>query len=337
MELFGPNIEKMTENKDTAALLECLGHKRADVRYNAFMALAGFDNLGHDVREQMRKMILDKDPAVRFAATLKFADLTDSAVAGNLKEIIHRGNRKAKTDVLRLIAERGATDNDTIIPMVNLAMLDKDEVVKIEAIKTAGATKNHLLINRLVECLHDAHHDVRFSAARSLFNIGGSGSVDHLIALLVDGDPGVRKLARAYLASIPTEQARRALQDLEFSSLIQGMNGNEPERKKTAMKIGTQKIREGLPLLHKACQDAYKDVRVEALRAIAVFRDPGSVDFVARLLEDKYHDVRLEAVKTLEKIPGEKSLAALERVLEDTDRHVRDEAKKAVDMMRSRR
>ena len=336
MGIFKPNIEKMKNENDFSALLESLNHKSADVRYDAFITLAGATGLTADIVARLKKMVQDADPTVRTAATLKFADLTDNSIAQNLKDIINRGNQKEKIDLLRLIADRGAIDNDTIIQVVNLAMLDKKELVKIEAIKTAGATKNRLLIPRLVECLHDAHHDVRINAAKSLFDIGGNESVDHLIALLVDRDPGVQKLARSYLASIPSEQARAALQDLGFSSLIQGMNGKEPDRKKTAMKIGAQKIREGLPLLHKACQDTFKDVRIEALRAITVFRDPSSVDFVAKLLEDKFHDVRFEAVKTLEKIASEKSLKALERALEDADRQVREEAKKAIDIIKSR-
>jgi HEAT repeat protein len=208
--------------------------------------------------------------------------------------------------------------------------------VKLEAIHTAGITGNSYFVPKLVSCLQDNMHEVRIQAAKSLYKIGGADSIDHLIGLLVDRNPDVQKMARAYLSSIDSERARNAIHDLKFAQLVNGMNDIESVRKETAVKIGTKKIKEGLPLLHTALQDEFKEVRIEALKSIAVFRNPSSIDFVAKLLEDKYHDARLEAVRTLGRITSKESLRILESVLEKGDKLIREEAQKIIYKLKPR-
>ena len=73
MGIFKPNIEKMKNENDFSALLESLNHKSADVRYDAFITLAGATGLTADIVTRLKKMVQDADPTVRTAATLKFA------------------------------------------------------------------------------------------------------------------------------------------------------------------------------------------------------------------------------------------------------------------------
>ncbi|MBN2401470.1 MAG: HEAT repeat domain-containing protein [Spirochaetes bacterium] len=336
MGLFKPNIEKLKKANNIAGLTQCLNHKSADVRYGAFSALASRNDLNNDLRSRLKSMLDDPSPKVRTIATMKFTKRGDKTTIDNLMEIINKGTQSEKIELLRIIAGRGKTVDQAIMQAIGLAMVDKKELVKIEAIETAGATGNSHFIPNLLNCLHDNLHTVRIQAAKALYKIEGAESVGHLIGLLVDRNPEVQKTAYAYLSSIDSERARNALHDLKFQRLVNGMNDTESVRRETALKIGEQKIREGLPLLYTALDDEYKEVRIAALNAIAAFRDPSSVDFVAKMLEDKYHDARLEAVKTLGRIFSKNSLKTLEGALKTGDRNVREEAQKAIYKLRSR-
>jgi HEAT repeat protein len=336
MRIFKPNIEKLKYANDISGLTRCLDDRSADVRYGAFSVLATKPGLTNDTASKLKSMLNDQSPKVRTIATLKFAKKADKSMSGNLREIINKGSQREKIELLRIIAGRGRTTDETIIQIIGLALLDKKELVKLEAIQTAGATENSHFVLNLLEYLHDRLHNVRIEAAMALYKIRGADSLDYLIGLLVDRDPDVRKTAYSYLSSIDSDHARNALHDINFQQLVKGMNDIESMRKATAAKIGAQKIREGLPLLYTALEDEYKEIRVEALRAIAFFRDPASVDFVAPLLQDKYHDARLEAVRTLGHIISKDSLTALESALEKGDRNVREEAQRAIYKLRPR-
>jgi len=93
--------------------------------------------------------------------------------------------------------------------------------------------------------------------------------------------------------------------------------------------IGKHKFKEALPLVHKATSDEYKNVRFEAVKALNLMRDKGSINTLARMINDPYYDIRLEAVKALEHIVDFASLKPLEKAREDLNKSVREEAKKA--------
>jgi HEAT repeat protein len=334
VKLFGPNITTLEKSNNVPELLKCLGHKRADVRYRAFAALAARNDAGGEIADRLRKMVNDPDPWVKTIASLKFAGQGDASLSDDLLEIIRKGPQKARIELLKIIAGRGPDENITNMQIIMDGLADKKEIVKRQAIIAAGATGNSHLVPYLAECLQEKHHDLRVEAAKALYDIGGSESIDHLIGLLADEDPEVQAVARSYLATFDDERARKALNDTRFMQLVRGMNGTEPVRRETAQKIGCDAIREGLPLLHRACRDKYKGVRIEALKAMAVFRNRSSIDFAAGLVHDKYHDVRLEAVKTLENIIDTRSLQIIENALNDRDKQVRETARRAYDRMK---
>ena len=198
--------------------------------------------------------------------------------------------------------------------------------MRLQAIKAAGKVKSAHLVPYLGELLHSAHHKIRSLTAEALFNTGGEEAVDYLIGLLADKDESVRMAVRAYLEQSSFEYARKAVHDAEFMLLVKAMHDREPVRKRTAEKIGRDKNREALALLHRACRDKFREVRIEALKSMAVFRNRNSVDIAAKLLNDKYHDVRIEALNTLEKIGGLKALKAAQGALNDKSKEVRTAA-----------
>lgn len=332
---FAPNIEGLKKKNDIAGLLRCLDHRNPSVRYRAFLALAGEKQLNDEIITRLKKMLDDPDERVRTAATLKFAALGAPLLSRNLVELISGGTRRDKIGLMKIIAGRGRDVDGPILEAVVLALEDRNGIVKLAAVDAAGATGSGHLVPRIAEFLNDRHSDMRTMVARALCRIGNDASIDHLIGLLADADAGVRSEARSCLENIDSPRVNMALHDTRYARLIRGMGGLEPERKETAKQIGVEAIREGLPLLHRACRDRYKEVRLEAARSIAVFSDPSSVEPLSKLLEDAFFDVRLEAVRALGRIPGEASITALQPVLEDKNKKVRGETRRALNDLKN--
>ena len=136
--------------------------------------------------------------------------------------------------------------------------------------------------------------------------------------------------ARRHLSKIEYQTAQKAVLDVTFITLVNGMNDREPVRKMTVQKIGEESIREGLSLLHLGCKDKFREVRVEALKSISDFKSPSSDECIEKLLTDRSQKVRLEAVHALESIGDERALIALEWALDDRKNVVRKAAHNAI-------
>ncbi|MBN1531109.1 MAG: HEAT repeat domain-containing protein [Spirochaetes bacterium] len=334
MRFFTPGIRRLEKRGDIRGLLKCLAHRRSAVRYGAFVALAGMKGTGDEVLQRLREMVHDPDPWVKTLAVLKFAGLGDPSVSDSLREIITEGSRDARLDLLKIIAGRGPTEDGAIREVIVLALADRKEVVRLYAIVAAASTGDARLMPALAERLQEQHYEMRIQAARTLYAVGGDGSADYLMGLLADRHSSVQEEARSLLANIRIAYVQRALHDAEFLRLVRGMNDTEPARRETAQLIGGAAIREGLPLLHRACYDKYKGVRIEALRAMAAFRSPSSIEYAQRLLRDRFYDVRLEAVATLAQITDPRSIEALQGALDDRVLRVREAARRACERIR---
>jgi HEAT repeat protein len=326
MGLLTPDINRLDKENKIEELAKCLDSKKSSVRYRAFVALSGKENLSQENLNRLRAMSNDRDPWVKTIATLKFAGMGDKAVSSGLLEIIKDGTPEVRLDLLQVISDRGVSADETILQVIMTGLIDKKELVRLQAIKAAGISGSRHLIPYLGDMLHAKHHKERLLAAEALFEIGGEESIDYLIGLLADNHKEVYTAARMYLEKIENDYVKKALHDASFMLLVKNMNGTEPLREKTAHTIGVERIREGLPLLHRACRDKYKGVRVEALKSIALFKSQTSVDVVEKLLSDKFYDVRIEALNTLEKIGGPRAMKAVQASLADKNKGVRERA-----------
>jgi HEAT repeat protein len=326
MGLFTPDINRLEKENNIEALERCLDSRKASVRYRAFAALSGKENLPLEKINKLHGMSNDRDPWVKTIVTLKYAGMGDKSVSSNLLEIIKKGAPEVRIDLLHVISGRGASEDETILQVIMTGLIDKKETVRLQAIRAAGMSKSRHLVPYLGDMLHAKHHKERLLAAQALFDIGGEESIDYLIGLLADNHPEVHTAARLYLGNVENEYVKKALNEASFMLLVKNMNAKEPLREKTAHTIGTERIREGLPLLHRACRDKFKGVRIEALKSIAQFKSRTSVDVVERVLNDKFFDVRIEALNTLEKIGGSRAMKAAETALTDRNKGVRERA-----------
>jgi len=319
MMLFTPNIGRLEKDNRIDELVKCLQSKNSSLRYRAFVALSENANLSKENLNKLRGMAGDPDKWVKTIVMLRFDGMADKSISGTLLEIMEDGSPEDKIDLLRIISSRGPTRDETILQVIMIGLIDKKEKVRVRAVKVAGMTKSRHLASYVGSMLNAKHHKERLLAAAALHEIGGEESIDYLIGLLADDHPEVNAAARLYLADVDSDYVKLALNESSFLLLIKNMNGKEPLREKTAHGIGAEQVREGLPLLHRACRDRYKGVRIEALKSIAIFKNQHSVDVVEKLLIDKFHDVRIEAVNTLEKIGGTKAMKAVGTAVADTN------------------
>lgn len=338
MGLFTPDINKLGKNNRISELVKCLDHSKATVRYSAFAALAGRADLTEEIKTRLKNMMYyDPDPWVKTIATLRFAKLGDPKISENLLQIIKDGSQSSKLELLRLITDNGISSDVTVLQVIMTGLTDSKILVRLQAITAANAVKSKHLIPYLGEMLHEKHYKVRLLAAKALYNIGKDESVDYLIGLLADKNVEVHSAARTYLASINSDHANKVLTDDSFMQLAGAMNDKEPIREKTAQRIGQDRIREGLSLLHIACRDKYRGVRIEALKSIAIFKHPSSIDIVEKLLYDKFPEVRIEALNTLEKIGGKRAMEAVEKISGDRKKAVREAVERTLTRMQRSR
>jgi HEAT repeat protein len=335
MGLFTPNIDKLEKYNKIKELARYLDNSKPALRYSAFAALANKPDLSDELKTRLRNMMYyDPDPWVKTIATLRFATLGDPTISENLIQIINEGSLSSKLALLRLITDNGPTPDVTVLQVVMTGLSDKKVLVRLQAISAANATKNKLLIPHLSEMLHEKHFKVRLLAAKALYNIGRDESVDFLIDLLADKNTEVHSAARTYLGAINSGQAKKIIDDDALRALSEEINEEEPVRGKTVQRIGQDRIKRGLAILHASCMDKFRAVRIEALKSIAMFRHTSSVEVVEQLLYDKFPEVRIEAISTLERIGDKEALAALERKEGDKKKIVREAMERALARMR---
>lgn len=335
MKLFTTDSTRIRSIKDASAVLPFFDRRYSGIRFNPFSTLAGNPNLNDATISMLKKMADDRSPMVRKTASLKLAGILPGYVSENFIEIITNGTKDAKLELLAVIAQRGRTGDETLLMVIMHGLRDKNESVRMQALAAADASGNKHLLPYVAERIDEKHYKVRLSVASTLYKIGGKDSTGHLIGMLADKNIDVAASARQHLKKIDYKLAEKAVGDEKFISLVRGMNDREPVRKLTVQKIGEESIRDGLPLLHRACSDRFREVRIEALKGIAVFSNPSSVEFVEKLLSDRSLNVRLQAVLTLESIGDERALIALEWGLDDKKDAVRKAAHNAIVRLKS--
>jgi len=328
MALLKTNIEKLKKNNDIEGLLKAARSRKSDVRLGAFNALVSILN-DREIIEKLAFITDDNDLEIRTRAIVKFVELGNTGAIGKLKPVIMNGTTKEKMQALRILGASGSFRDTGIANLVVVALNDRNPKVQLEAIRSMGSAGDRTMVNHLVDMLNDKRYTIRLEALRSLGRIGIEEAVEPVIGCLTDNRLEVRRAARESLAVMGSEKAKKALSDADFTILVKKMNESAAGREETLQLIGVKKIHSALPLVRRACGDDYKNVRLEAVRALRLMRDSESVPVIAKLIDDRYWDVRLEAVEALEKFPVQVSLEAVEKAMEDGNKNVRDRARDA--------
>lgn len=338
MSIFRPNIDKYINEKNIPGLIKCTTNRNPEIRLEAFNSLfdiVKYDKKSIDILDALRKLKKDRDIHVRNTAILKLAEIGDEGMLEDMRLIMIEGTQNDKCDVLRIIASRGKSDPE-VSNIIVLALNDKKGIVQLEAIRTIGVLRDKTAIFHLEEKLHDIRYQIRLEAIRALGMIESDDAVDLLIGSLTDNRHEVRRAAREVMENIGTDKAIKALSDAPLMMMVKRMNEGVASKVDALIYIGKHRFKDALPLVHKATSDEYKNVRLEAVKALNMMRDRNSISTMARMTNDPYFDIRLEAVRALEKIVDPASLNALEKAKEDLNKSVREEAKKAYYYLQTR-
>jgi HEAT repeat protein len=328
MSIFKPNIDKLISENNIPGLIKCTTNRNPDIRLKAFQVLLSNEQKSDEIMAALRRMKNDRDVRIKNTAILRLAEADDEGILDDLRSIMVDGTQNDKIEVLRILATRGVTDAGTSSIIV-LALNDKKGMVQLEAIRTLGSLKDHTSIVHLEEKLHDTRHQIRLEAVKALGAIQSDEAVELLIGSLTDNKLEIRRAAREVMDEIGTDRAVKALNDAPLMMMVKRMNEGVASKVDALVYIGKHRFRDALPLVHKATSDEYKNVRLEAVKALSFIRDKASINTLARMINDPYFDIRLEAVRAMEHIVDPACLKALEKAKEDLNKSVRDEAKKA--------
>ena len=334
MSFFSPNIEKLEIENNIQEIVKCLDHRSSEIRFNAFNFL--FKNHRNDsaVMEKLKELINDKSPRVRTNAILCLTQAGYEKAFHEIKTVMLDGSESDKDEALRVMSELGATDNPSILSAVVIGFHDKKDYIRQKALKTIGYIGNKYFVPYIGEARHDNNSEIRLEAVKALSRIGGDEVVEHLIAALMDNDPSVAKAAHNTLTASKSPKAIKALNDEEYILLMNEINGFIDNRIQAVRYIGDRQIDDAYPLLLKALADEYKNVRLEALRALRFFPDRPAENLVRKLLSDEYPEVRVEALRTLKKYQSVESLIAIAPLLDDKNENVRKTAQAVYNEMR---
>jgi len=329
-------ISKFKNSGETDKLIQLLKHKRPQIREAALIALNEISSKKSDVIEHMRSVLEDKNVKVRTRAALIFAKMGDESVSDNLIEIITHGALNEQIELLRILPHFYSNKNEKLTQVFVLALNDKKPAVQIEAIKSIGEMEMETMAFYLTDFANHSVTKFRFETVVALGRLKNPIGIDVLIGALTDSNPEVRKSAEESLRQIGTDKALAALDDAPFMLIVKNMNESAAKRLTTVVNIGKHKKELGLPLLHKACYDEYKNIRIEAIKSIGMLRNNSSISILMELLSDKYYDVRIEAIKSLSRFNNTTALNAIKNAMNDANTNVKIEAKKAYAFLCSR-
>jgi HEAT repeat protein len=326
---FKPDIEKIKKDGNIDKLIPLLKRRNAGVREEALQAIFDIAKFDPEVLAPFRFMLKDRKFEVRIRATLLYGRLGDPGALENMHEIIARGSIDDQIEVLRILPHYYTKEDDHVTQILALALKDKKSSVQIESIKTIGEMAIETMAFNLLDFVYNPATRFRFETVISLGKVKNPIGIDALKGALTDSSVEVRKAAEDALKMIGTEEALSSLKDAPFMFMVKNMNESVSKRMTTVINIGKQKKEIGLPLLHKCCYDDYKNIRIEAIKSLAMLRKTTSINILIEMLSDQYFDVRIEAIKALSRFNTPVALKAIANAANDPNTNVRLEAKKA--------
>jgi len=326
-----PDIARLLEAGKIKKIYKYLRHRKSDVRIEAFNALYSLYKKDPDLveLEKLRVALKDKDRITKNNAIISFARLGDTTIMDELYKIVVNGGIDEQIEVLRLLPHYYTADDDRITNILALGLNAKRFSVQLEAIRSIGDMLIESMAHTLFDFTHHPNSKIRLDSIIALGKLKTPSSIDYLKGALTDSSPDVRKAAEYSLKAIDTPEAIDALKDAPFLLMVKNMNESVAKRLVTVTNIGKARKLIGLPLLHKACFDEFKNVRFEAIKSIALLKENSSVDILLELMNDHYFDVRIEAIKAISRYDSPRVLEALNKAKNDPNSNVRSEAKRA--------
>jgi len=188
-----------------------------------------------------------------------------------------------------------------------MALNDKNDEVRIEAIRTIGSFGDRNSLPALYVVLNDANKDVRKASISAMETIGEKKSSYPLSDRLArESDDEIKKSLIDAMVSLKSGGSLAGLKKILLEDKKAGL------RIDAAYALGWIKDSRGLPILLEALDDADFRVRAEASAAAGNFRDrSASASLIEVVSRDRERYVRSAALYALKKINDRKSVIPL--------------------------
>lgn len=236
----------------------------------------------------------DRDPASMKSIIETAGEIGGPADAKALLTLVRDNDLIVRQKAAEAVARIGDSD---LVPDVIDLIQDSDVNVRRAAVDILNEMKDPRTASALVRALKDGDWWVRESATEALSELGGSKISKMIMELLNDSDEYVRRAAVEFYCRVKDEAAFEDLVGLlddedwwvrEKAITALGLIGDPRAVGKIARLAGDNEVKWAIP------------------KALGRIGAPEAVEALSRLLKDSQRQIRLEALEALAKIDDER-------------------------------
>jgi HEAT repeat protein len=225
-------------------------------------------------------------------------------------------NPSVRSAAVRALEELRAIDSSTEVVRL---LKDPDEEVRLHATFAVKGLRIHSAVGPLRSMLKDNKEEnslIRGAALHALARIAGSEAQAELRSHLTDASPYVAALAAAHLGEF---RSREALADL----CLAAATGSEDVRVAALDALFLIRDPACLPTILSLLKDPEPEVRKTAIQAMAHFGKKDDASRIEPFLADANPGVRASAALTLASLGHRESTPAIVKLLKDAEDDVR--------------
>lgn len=296
-------------------LHDALNNSSATVRANAARALGKLRS--PQSTPYLQELLDDEDWRVRACAAEALGQIADKASVEALVLKIQDNVEKVQEQAASAIVRFG---RQATIPLLNALSREKDKFSQRALLKCLGRIGDPKSVPALIGHLRSSYFIVRQAAVAALIRYGA-----FVTQLLIP----TLSFNRADIEPLKKDACDNERPELQMRA-IKALGGLEDHR---AVKLLKQLVEEGLPDIQEAATQALSQIgcaawgRCCALKVLADVADRSVVPQIAPSLQDDSKNVRFEAVRAMAKIGGAEAVKHLVRAArKDKAEVIRNEA-----------
>jgi len=311
-------------------------------------ALVAVDALGADppaaALEPLRQVFASKGGALKREAAIELARLGDGPALEYLKTLTADPAQTLSIPATVLIAGSEGGE-EFLTPLLRARMESEDPSVRAEAYAAAGEIGERWSTNLLLEGLQAEHGEERQPVISALGRAGDSRAASEIVPFVntrglvfaslealgalgnPDAIPAVKKMVDSDEAVVRVYAAvalwRLSDKDEAIGTINELLTNEDPTvRSVLAEQMGAIDDPDARSRLATLATDDSKEVRVEALRAIAEQRRPDFEAILRQAAADPDYEVSTLAITALGRVGGPESLGDLTPLLDSENPYV---------------
>ena len=286
-------------------LISRLSGKDAGAKAHIIEILSGFDRL--DVQDALERELQSENKIIRQAALGALDKMSGEPNIGLLCALLRDPDLAVQNRAVEVIIAK--RHPKTLRHLVEV-LKDESDFARRAAVEVLNEIGDQDSIKDLLSALSDDDWWVRARATDALARIGGPRVIDAVLGLINDKDESVRRAAVEILNTTKDERAVQhlisATRDEDWwvrdraadalgaigdpravPALVEMLSGEPRSIPAAARALGKLAGRDAVPHLKPLLDHKDKEVRIEAMKAIAEAADPAEADtLIARLAHD---------------------------------------------------